>query len=92
MLCLNCDEPTILTNFGLPQSGLCNREARFLHDCQKCRRQFQDYSISRWDVVGWMASNLDAGVLPHLMMVGGKPVKWEPPCPLLLPVSTQRKR
>jgi hypothetical protein len=79
MLCPNCDEPTILTNFGLPQCGFCNREALFLHACGQCQRRFQDYSIDRFDVQTWLASNLDAEVLPDSIMWMGKPVKWEPP-------------
>jgi hypothetical protein len=79
MLCPNCDEPTTLTNFGLPQCGMFNREARFVHACRQCRRLFQDYSIDRFDVGKWMVSNLDAEVLPDFIVWMGKPVKWEPP-------------
>ena len=79
MLCPNCDEPTILVNFGLPQCGFCNREALFLHACGQCQRRFQDYSIDRFDVPTWMVSNLDAEVLPDFILWMGKPVKWKPP-------------
>jgi hypothetical protein len=79
MLCPNCDEPTVLTNFGLPQCGFCNREARFIHACGQCHRRFQDHSIDRFEVMTWMVSNLDAGVLPDFILWMGKPVKWEPP-------------
>jgi hypothetical protein len=79
LLCLNCDQPTILVNFGLPQCSMLNREARFIHVCQKCRRSFHDYSIDRFDVQTWMVANLDAEVLPDFMIVWGKPVKWQPP-------------
>jgi hypothetical protein len=79
MLCPNCDEPTTLTNFGLPQCGMFNREARFVHACRQCRRLFRDYSIDRFDVATWMVSNLDAEVLPDFIVLMGKPVKWEPP-------------
>jgi hypothetical protein len=79
MACPNCDEPTILVNFGLPQCGFCNREALFLHACRQCHRQFQDRSIDRFDVQTWMVSNLDAEVLPDYILWMGKPVKWEPP-------------
>jgi hypothetical protein len=79
MICPNCDEPTILTNFGLPQCGMFNREARFIHACGQCHRWFQDYSIDRFDVMTWMVSHLDAEVLPDSIMWMGKPVKWQPP-------------
>jgi hypothetical protein len=79
MVCQNCDEPTLLVNFGLPQCGMFNREARFIHACRQCSRRFQDYSIDRFDVQTWMVSNLDAEVLPDSMMWMGKPVKWKPP-------------
>jgi hypothetical protein len=78
-LCLNCDQPTLLSNFGLPQYGMFNREALFLRDCRQCQRQFQDYSIDRYDVGKWMVSHLDAEVLPDFILWMGKPVKWEPP-------------
>jgi hypothetical protein len=76
MVCPNCNEPTILTNFGLPQCGFCNREARFIHACGQCQRRFQDYSIDRFEVMTWMVSNLDAEVLPDFILWMGKPVKW----------------
>jgi hypothetical protein len=79
MLCPNCDEPTTLTNFGLPQWGMFNREARFVHACRQCRRRFQDYSIDRFDVATWLVSNLDAEVLPDFILWMGKPVRWMPP-------------
>jgi hypothetical protein len=77
-LCQNCDQPTLLVNFGLPQCGFCNREALFLHACRQCHRQFQDHSIDRFDVETWMVSNLDAEVLPDFILWMGKPVKWKP--------------
>jgi hypothetical protein len=79
LVCLNCDQPTLLTNFGLPQYGMFNRESLFLHACRQCQRQFQDYSIDRYDVGKWMVSHLDAEVLPDFILWMGKPVKWEPP-------------
>lgn len=78
MLCLNCDEPTILVSFGLPQCGFCNREARFIHACHKCRRVFRDYSIDRFDVMKWMVASLDTEVLPEFIMWMGRPTKWGP--------------
>lgn len=79
MLCPNCDQPTILVNFGLPQCGFCNREARFVHACRRCHRLLQDHSIDRFDVERWMASNLDAETLPDFIVWMGKPVPWQPP-------------
>jgi hypothetical protein len=79
MLCLNCDEPTILVNFGLPQCSMFNREARFIHACRKCRRLFHDHSVSRWKVGEWIVTNLDAEFWPDFDIFWGKPSKWEPP-------------
>jgi hypothetical protein len=79
MVCPNCNEPTVLTNLGLPQCGFCNREARFIHACGQCQRRFQDYSIDPFEVMTWMVSNLDAEVLPDSIMWMGKPVTWQPP-------------
>ena len=79
MLCPNCDEPTTLTNFGLPQWGMLNREARFVHACRLCRRLFRDYSIDRFDVQRWIESHLAVEVLPDFILWMGKPVKWMPP-------------
>jgi hypothetical protein len=79
MLCPNCDEPTILTNFGLPQCSMFNREAWFVRACRLCPRRFQDYSIDRFDVERWMVSNLDAEVLPDFILWMSKPVTWKPP-------------
>ncbi len=79
MLCLNCAAPTLLTNFGLPQWGMFNRQARFLHACGRCQRRFQDDSIDRFDVERWLLSNLDAEVLPDFILWMGKPVPWKPP-------------
>jgi hypothetical protein len=79
MLCLNCDQPTIMTNFGLPQSSMFNREARFIHTCQNCRRLFEDNSIDRWKVGQWMVTKLDAEVWPDFDIFWGKLSKWGPP-------------
>jgi hypothetical protein len=56
--CLNCDGPTILTNFGLRSVGMFNRTANFISVCSKCSRSFKDESVR--DVAKWMAMNLDA--------------------------------
>lgn len=76
-LCLNCDQPTILTNFGFPFSGMFNRCPRFLHVCGKCWRMFEDNSVT--DVPRWMVANLDAQVWPDYDMVWDRKRKWEPP-------------
>lgn len=67
VLCLNCDQPTILTNFGNPWVGMFNRYRRFISVCGVCCRSFQDHSMK--DVASWMATNLDADVWPHYRMM-----------------------
>src|SRR5262249_16008634 len=44
-LCLNCDQPTLLTSFGFPWSGMFNRRPLFIHVCGGCRRLFEDRSV-----------------------------------------------
>jgi hypothetical protein len=75
MPCPNCDEPTVLTNFGLPQYSMLNREARFVHACRRCQRLFRDDSIGRFDVENWMVLHLDAEVWPHFIFWMGRPTK-----------------
>ena len=65
--CLNCDKPTILTNFGVPWDGLFNRTPRFLHVCGACQRSFRDESVK--DVRQWIVANLDAEARPDAEMV-----------------------
>ena len=72
---MNCDQPTLLSNFGLRQVGMFNRSPNFIHVCGACRRSFRDESVR--DVAGWMALNLDAEVLPGFEMVWNRRVKWE---------------
>jgi hypothetical protein len=67
LTCLNCDQTTILTTFGVPWDGLFHRTPRFLHVCGTCRRSFRDESVK--DVNGWMAANLDAEARPDAEMV-----------------------
>ena len=76
LLCLNCDQPTILSNFGNPQCSFFNRSLRFIHVCGACRRSFRDESIK--DVRTWMAANLDSEVWPDFYMVGNRQMKWGP--------------
>jgi len=71
--CLNCDQPTILLNFGLKQVGLFNRSPNFVSIYPKCRRSFVDESIK--DVAGWMAGNLNTDFLPVGELVWGKRVE-----------------
>jgi len=73
LICLNCDQPTILTNFGQPWTGMLNRTAKFIHVCGTCRRSFRDDSIK--DVPGWVALNLEAEVWPDCEMVWDRRVK-----------------
>lgn len=75
MPCLNCDQPTILTNFGVPWDGLFNRTPRFLHVCGACRRLFKEESVK--DVNGWLEANLDSEARPDAEMVWDRRVKRE---------------
>ncbi len=77
LLCLNCDQPTILVNFGFPWCGMFNRRPLFIHVCGRCRRRFEDNSVT--DVPRWMVANLDAEVLPDYDMVWDRTREWEPP-------------
>jgi hypothetical protein len=77
LLCLNCDQPTILANFGFPWTGMFNRTPMIVHVCGACRRSFVDDSVK--DVGGWIVANLDAEVVPSFIMMWDKRVKWEPP-------------
>lgn len=72
-LCLNCDTPTVLTNFGVPWTGLFNRTPRFLHACVTCQRSFRHESVK--DVDGWMERNVDAEARPDAEMVWSRRVK-----------------
>ena len=75
MACLNCDTPTILTNFGVPWNGLFNRTHRFLHVCGACQRSFRDESVK--DVNGWMEAHLDAEARPDAEMIWDRRVARE---------------
>jgi hypothetical protein len=74
--CLNCDQPTILTNFGLRPVGIFNRCPNFVSVCSKCRRSFRDESVK--DVAAWIEGSLDPDVWPGYEMVWGRRVKLEP--------------
>jgi hypothetical protein len=76
-LCQNCDQPTLLVNFGFPWSGMFNRRPLFISTCGKCRRLFEDRSVG--DVGKWIVNNLEAEVWPDYDMVWGNLVKWKPP-------------
>jgi len=73
-VCLNCSVPMLLVNFGLRQVGMFNRIGFIEYACRRCDRTIQD---SVEDVPGWMAVNLDLGVLPEYEMVWGKRLKLE---------------
>ena len=75
-LCPNCDQQTVLTNFGFPWRGMFNRYPLFVQVCGNCRRSFRDESVK--DVGGWMTTNLDAEVRPDFVMMWDRRVKWEP--------------
>ena len=62
MICLNCDQPTVLVKFGHFWVSMFNRLPRFIHACGACQMAFQDESIK--DVDGWIMANLDAEVRP----------------------------
>ena len=65
--CLNCDQPTLLVNFGYAWTGLFSRSPRFTHACGTCRRSFADDTVA--DVAGWLATNLDPEVCPGYDML-----------------------
>jgi hypothetical protein len=54
-----------------------NRRTLFIHVCGRCRRLFEDNSVT--DVPRWIVANLDAGVLPDYDMVWDRTRGWEPP-------------
>jgi len=74
-VCLNCNTPTILVNFGLRPVGMFNRSPHFVSACPKCCRSFRDDSIT--DVRAWIVASLDAEVRPVAEMVWGRRVNWE---------------
>jgi hypothetical protein len=76
-LCLNCDQPTLLTNFGFPWSGMFNRRPLFIHVCGRCRRLFEDSSVR--DVPRWVVANLNPEVWPNFDMMWDRTREWEPP-------------
>jgi hypothetical protein len=76
-LCLNCDRPTLLVNFGHPWAGMFNRRLMFLSVCPVCRRSFEDRSVG--DVGKWIVKNLEAEVWPDYDMVWDRTREWEPP-------------
>ena len=77
LICLNCDQPTLLSNFGFPWSGMFSRRPLFVHTCGKCRRLFEDRSVG--DVGKWIVKNLEAEVWPDYDMVWDRTREWEPP-------------
>ncbi len=63
IICLNCDQPNILVNFGLPRVSFFRHAPRFISVCPTCQRSFLDDPIT--DVGGWMEANLDEDVRPR---------------------------
>jgi hypothetical protein len=75
-LCLNCDQPTVLINFGNPWVSLFSRSPNFVHVCGNCRKSYRDESVK--DVNGWLTMNLDAKVRPDFVMMWDRRVEWMP--------------
>jgi len=71
--CLNCDTPTILTNFGLRPVGMFNRSPNFVSVCSKCCRSFVDDSVK--EVGSWIVEYLDVEVRPDAEIIWGNRVK-----------------
>jgi hypothetical protein len=76
-LCPNCDQTTLLVNFGVPWSGMFNRSPLFIYTCGKCWRLFEDHSLG--DVEKWIVKNLEAEVWPDYNMVWDRTTEWKPP-------------
>jgi hypothetical protein len=76
MQCPNCDQPSLLVNFGQVQCGLSGFVHRFRYACRICERDFGDDRY--YDVEFWMKSNLDVEFWPNFVMIMGQPKKWEP--------------
>jgi hypothetical protein len=74
-VCLNCDTPTLLVNFGLRPLGMFNRCPNFLSVCSQCRRSYWDETVK--DVGAWIERNLDVEVRPAYEMVWGRRVERE---------------
>jgi hypothetical protein len=79
MLCLNCDQPTLLSNFGFPRCSVFNRKPYFIHVCRRCRRSFEDNTVK--NVPRWIEANLEVEVWPDFEMIWNSRVKWERPAP-----------
>lgn len=73
-VCLNCDQPTTLVNFGLRPVGMFNRSPNFVRVCGDCRRSFRDESVK--DVDGWMIANLNVAVRLGFVMRWERRVEW----------------
>ena len=74
-ICLNCDKPKLLVNFGLRPTGMFNHSPNFISVCGICRRSFRDESAK--DVGAWIVANLDAEVRPGFEMRWGRRFKWQ---------------
>jgi hypothetical protein len=65
--CQNCDQPTIMVNFGETWTGLFRQSPRFVYVCGACRRSYRDESVR--DVWSWIEEHLDAQVRPDCVMI-----------------------
>ena len=76
VICQNCDQPILLTNFARPWTDRFNRTPKFVHVCAGCRRSFMDDGVR--DVPVWIVANLAAEARPDFMMGWNRRVKWTP--------------
>jgi len=54
-----------------------HRYPRNIYACRRCRRSFEDNSVG--DGAIWVATHLDAEVMPEYNMILDVPVPWTPP-------------
>lgn len=76
--CPNCNLPTILTNFGFVQAGMCNRVALFSHVCHRCKRSFREETIYGPMVMEWVVANVEPEFWPDFDTIWGKHVAFDP--------------
>jgi hypothetical protein len=71
--CENCEQPTILTNFGQPHSAMFRRMPFLEHVCLDCRRLFKGWIM---DIQDWLHQNLDPDDLPDIRVIFGERLPW----------------
>jgi hypothetical protein len=71
-MCLNCDTPTVLLQFGKRPVGMVNRVSFITFGCFECRRTHTVQPSGT--IERWLAMNLDAKNQPSHQLVWGKPV------------------